>query len=177
VSNLEQKQKEVAQPYASVPVRVNGADFQAVTDPIWPVPEAGKPSVIALALHITNRSKESVRFPPWRGSVVLKRADGGALTPIYHGCDRSRPAPPCIALEPGKLLVAAEPAHLFDRGTSLQLSWLDMKGGHLILDVLQPGKYLVSLRYSFPQAGPGEWAGVAENRPAGSGNQEGGCSR
>ncbi len=39
------------------PVRVNGVDFQVITDKVWKVPKPGKETKIKLGLQFTNRSK------------------------------------------------------------------------------------------------------------------------
>jgi hypothetical protein len=146
---------------ASEPVRVNELEFQVLATQVWPAPAAGGLSPLQLQLRVTNRGKENVLFLPILGQPVLQTADGKPLEARNHGRDGLRRLPDKVTLEPGKPFTVTEPARLFANPKGLSLGWMDETGSYWSCDGLQPGKYLLSLRYSSTGRN-GEWAGKAQ---------------
>jgi RNA polymerase sigma factor (sigma-70 family) len=83
----EAERKEAVQENASKPVRVNGVDFEIVTDRAWPEPGiAGDPKGrrnVAVSLRVTNPTKENLLVFDTIG-VHMKGPDGKELKVILE---------------------------------------------------------------------------------------------
>jgi RNA polymerase sigma factor (sigma-70 family) len=164
-ASLPEDKPKAAQPadkqVHSKPVRLDGLEFETVTDARWPVPAANKSTDVGLTLHITNRSDKEVVLSDERAvGVRLTTADGKDLEVRPLPVDAIRKQMP-IRLAAGKSVAIPAQAKLKwqGAGTALCLEVQPRSGAVDVTDGLQPGKYL--LRFTYANGAKDRGAGVA----------------
>ena len=140
----------------SPPVTVQGLEFQAVANDVWPLPAptSGSAPDVFLGLRVTNRTANPIvlnRFDTV--SMTIMDADGKVL-PMGGGRDATRFLPP-FTLAPGETRTIQRDATI--QALRDQHSWRiggqDGTGGVWDCDLPRPGPYRVSFHYAYAEDG------------------------
>jgi hypothetical protein len=144
-------------------------EFQIISGSIWPLPErvqkagreAGLPTgatPVRFQLRIANHQKAQVRLLSTVGTPMLRSADGKELKVHLFGADHLR-VPRYVLLAPGATATVSGSATVFTGGRhGTCLWWEDAFGTNWWIDGLNPGKYLLSLRYNSREGAEGNSA-------------------
>jgi RNA polymerase sigma factor (sigma-70 family) len=151
----------------SEPVRVNGVDFEVVTDARWLVPVPGKSTQIALGLRVTNRTDRELTFNlSDTFTLDVRNANGKALGYDYSRWGSRRV--PQLRLAAGRSDTVSWPGQLQWRedGETLQLTGMDPSGGTWIIAGVRPGTCAVRWRYQTTERPNDLWVGKVETKAA-----------
>ena len=145
-------------------VDMGQASFVAEADAIWRIPAPSAASDVNLALRITNRSDDVLRFPLDVVRIDLMGSDGVPLR-IDGGRDGLKAGGPFSKLvAPGESLVISRRGRLERRlDRILRLIGSDNLGGVWYFDGLRPDRYILNFEYENhaidPAEGPEVWIG------------------
>jgi hypothetical protein len=143
-------------------VRVNGADFEVVAEPVWLRPaEVYGVAGASIALRITNRTDNELAFDMGETlRVSVKSADGGELA---GGSVDKRFFPKPIRVPAGKTETVTLPTRMFHTRIRAVCLGLDSGAGwYWLTHDLTPGKYRVSLHYENKQKNNACWLGKVQ---------------
>ncbi|MHC4954463.1 MAG: hypothetical protein ACYTGZ_11295 [Planctomycetota bacterium] len=123
--------------------------FEVIADPVWTAPERGSTSRVAIALRITNGTREPLRFNTLDTIRISLRAPDGQHLTMDGGRDGTAPGRPLSdPVAPGKRLEIDRSAHLaWTPGGTLRLQGDDGFGGVWYVDGLQQGRHELLIEY------------------------------
>jgi hypothetical protein len=132
---------------ASDAVTKDNLEYQALSYPVWPLPEEKGVSVLELGIRVTNRNSKPVSFLPIVGTPVLKTTDGKAVLPRGPSIISPQRLPEVLSIEPSKSITAYESCLLHGSKKGPSLNWKQAGGAWWLYDRLQSGPYVLQLRY------------------------------
>jgi RNA polymerase sigma factor (sigma-70 family) len=136
---------EIRELHASAPVVVNQLEVSALADATWPVPAAGKQSLIALGFRVTKVKQPTwARIFPRIAAVQAESADGRVHPVKKVATGLPGWAPQALHMNPDVSRTLAEPATLSRTGQLLALTWADSEGNVWQIEGLRPGRHTVS---------------------------------